>query len=186
MANLIEWCMLMLAAPIFRMFWLLLFWYKSKNMFCSYMFLERSPVTNLHEVPRLRQRDIQSPCCEHALWWWEYEHISDKSPLTVVCQSFYGRSGWREFVVNRNVLATAWITLLTPEEADNLSAAQQGRLNVTRQPNHLLMKAWQRPAEPPCRARSGEQKPSKQIWAPVRSLHEISPSTRAQRLGWVG
>lgn len=94
MANLIEWCMLMLAALIFRMFWLLLFWYKSKNMFCSYMFLERSPVTNLHEVPRLRQRDIQSPCCEHALWWWEYEHISDKSPLTVVCQSFLdGRVG---------------------------------------------------------------------------------------------
>lgn len=47
--------------------------------------------------------------------------------------------GWREFVVNRNVLETAWITLLTPEEADNLSAAQQGWLNVTRQPNHLLI-----------------------------------------------
>lgn len=34
--------------------------------------------------------------------------------------------GWREFVAVRNVLATAWITLLTPEEADNLPAAQQG------------------------------------------------------------
>lgn len=51
------------------------------------------------------------------------------------------RVGRGKFVVTRNVLATAWITLLTPEEADNLSAAQQGRLNVTRQPNHLLMKA---------------------------------------------
>lgn len=57
-----------------------------------------------------------------------------KIPFTV-------KAGCGELVVNRNVLTTAWITLLTPEEADNLSTAQQGRLNVTRWPNQLLMKA---------------------------------------------
>lgn len=95
------------------------------------------------------------------------------------CSSESDSRRW-ELVVNRNVWVTAWITLLTPEEADKLSAAQQRWLNVTRQPNHLLMKAWQRRAEPPCRAQTGEQKPDMQSWASAGSFQVIIPLTRAQ------
>lgn len=148
------------------------------------MFLERCPDANFHDIPKLPQRNIQTPCLEHTprnsvteVWWWKYFNIFQTEVLPLLFVRVGG--GWREFVVTRNVLATAWITLLTPEEADNLSAAQQGRLNVTRQPNHLLMKAWQRRAEPPCR----ERKFNRQIWASVGLLHGYSFNT-SKNIWW--
>lgn len=98
----------------------------------------------LRGIFKLPARNTPIKTATHTEWWWNSAYC---------CVSELD-GGWREFVVDRNVLATARITLLTPEEADNLSAAQQRRLNVTRRPNHLLMKAWQHRAKPPHRAQA--------------------------------
>lgn len=63
------------------------------------------------------------------------------SPLLAVS---FGR---RQFVVTRNAVAKARIPLLTPEEADNLSAAPPGRLNVTRQPKSPANGSVTRPGQ---------------------------------------
>lgn len=138
-----------------------------KKMFCFGMFLVEYPVLHLYDIV---------PAWNTPLNGEIVENISKKSFHCCLSEL---DGGWREFVVNRNVLATAWITLLTPEEADNLSAAQQGRLNVTRQPNHLLMKAWQRQSEPPHREQNPWQAELSFCWVFTRD-YSFNASRRSR------
>lgn len=122
----------------------------TENTFSSCTFLKRRPAAN---SPTASEK---AP--EHTHWKGLMLKILTyfKSFRCCLPELAVGR---REIVVDGNVLATGRIALLTPEDADNLSAAQRGRLNVTRRPNQPLMKAWRCWAEPRCRARCRALKP---------------------------